>query len=141
MRSRMAIALAGALVATPVGVLVGAPAQAAPSRAELALRWAPIHYQDVDTTGSHALAGKADFITRYDFDGNLNGRDNWDNAGRNTSAAAYYSVSETSTHWYLTYFFFHPATGWTTRSLKPSTKTAARASWRSSKRKVERTAE
>ena len=108
MRSRMAIALAGALVATPVGVLVGAPAQAAPSRAELALRWAPIHYQDVDTTGSHALAGKADFITRYDFDGNLNGRDNWDNAGRNTSAAAYYSVSETSTHWYLTYFFFHP---------------------------------
>ncbi len=104
MRGRVACVLTGALAA----VLVSAPAQAAPSRAELALRWAPIHYQDVDQTGSHALGGKADFITRYDFDGNLNGRDNWDNAGRNTSAAAYYSVLETSTHWYLTYFFFHP---------------------------------
>ena len=74
----------------------------------MALRWAPIHYQDVDSTGTHALAGKSDFITRYDFDGNLNGRDNWDHAGQNTSAAVYYSVLETSTHYYLTYFFFHP---------------------------------
>ncbi|MET0414403.1 MAG: hypothetical protein ABW022_00075, partial [Actinoplanes sp.] len=104
MRGRVACVVAAALT----GALVSAPAQAAPSRAELALRWAPIHYQDVDSTGSHALGGKADFITRYDFDGDLNGRDNWDNAGRNTSAAAYYSVIETSTHWYLTYFFFHP---------------------------------
>jgi hypothetical protein len=94
------------------GVLVAAalttPAHAAPSRAEIALRWAPIHYQDVDTTGSHALAGKSDYITRYDFDGNLNGRDNWDNTGTNTDAAVYYSVLETSTHYYLTYLFFHP---------------------------------
>jgi hypothetical protein len=95
---------AGALVATALAT----PAQAAPGRAEIALRWAPIHYQDVDTTGSHALAGKSDYITRYDFDGNLNGRDNWDNAGTNTDAAVYYSVLETSTHWYLTYLFFHP---------------------------------
>ncbi|MEU4160120.1 hypothetical protein [Actinoplanes sp. NPDC026670] len=95
---------AGALVAAALAT----PAQAAPSRAEIALRWAPIHYQDVDTTGSHALAGKSDYITRYDFDGNLNGRDNWDNAGTNTDAAVYYSVLETSTHYYLTYLFFHP---------------------------------
>ncbi|BEL07167.1 hypothetical protein Q0Z83_053580 [Actinoplanes sichuanensis] len=95
---------AGALVA----VTLATPAQAAHSRAEIALRWAPIHYQDVDTTGSHALAGKSDYITRYDFDGNLNGRDNWDNTGTNTDAAVYYSVVETSTHWYLTYLFFHP---------------------------------
>jgi hypothetical protein len=94
------------------GVLVAAalatPAHAAPSRAEIALRWAPIHYQDVDTTGTHALAGRSDHITRYDFDGNLNGRDNWDNTGTNTDAAVYYSVLETSTHYYLTYLFFHP---------------------------------
>ncbi|WP_433797559.1 hypothetical protein [Actinoplanes sp. CA-252034] len=95
---------AGALIATALAT----PAQAAPSRAEIALRWAPIHYQDVDTTGSHALGGKSDYITRYDFDGNLNGRDNWDNAGTNTDAAVYYSVVETGTHWYLTYLFFHP---------------------------------
>ncbi|MGX6602985.1 hypothetical protein ACWKSP_12725 [Micromonosporaceae bacterium Da 78-11] len=100
------------MAATLVGLLVAAgfaaPAQAAVSRAELALRWAPIHYQDVDATGSHALGGKADYLTRYDFDGNLIGRDNWEHAGQNTRAAAYYSVVETSTHWYLTYFFYHP---------------------------------
>ncbi|MEV4276374.1 hypothetical protein [Actinoplanes xinjiangensis] len=95
---------AGALLATALAT----PAQAAPSRADIALRWAPIHYQDVDTTGGHALAGKSDYITRYDFDENLNGRDNWDNAGTNTDAAVYYSVVETSTHYYLTYLFFHP---------------------------------
>jgi hypothetical protein len=83
------------------------PAPAAPSRAELALRWAPIHYQDVDVTGNHALSGKSDFITRYDYDGNLIGRDNWDHAGRSTAAAAYYDVVETSSHWFITYFFFH----------------------------------
>ncbi|WP_422773997.1 hypothetical protein ACN28C_14585 [Plantactinospora sp. WMMC1484] len=100
---------AGALVA---GVLAApAPADAAVSRAELAQRWAPIHYQDVDATGSHALGGRSDYITRVDFDGDLNGRNNWDNAassGASFAAHAYYSVLETSSHWYITYFFFHP---------------------------------
>src|SRR5215208_2479864 len=45
----------------------------AADRAQLALRWAPVHYQDVDQTGSHALGGAADYIAAYDFDGNLNG--------------------------------------------------------------------
>jgi hypothetical protein len=94
--------LTAGLIAAP------APAHAAVSRAELALRWAPIHYQDVDATGSHALGGKSDFITKVDFDGNLTGRDNWDHAGQSTAAYAYYDVVETSTHWYLTYLFFHP---------------------------------
>lgn len=83
----------------------------ASARAQLALRWAPIHFQDVDQTGSHALGGAADFITTYDFDGNLNGRDNWDNAGNAAfplRAHAYYSVVETSSHWFLVYLFFHP---------------------------------
>ncbi|WP_328477098.1 hypothetical protein OHA21_23640 [Actinoplanes sp. NBC_00393] len=99
---------AAAAVGLLAAAFTAAPAEAAVSRAELALRWAPIHYQDVDATGAHALGGKADMITRYDFDGNLNGRDNWDNAGSETAAHAYYSVAETATHWYLTYLFFHP---------------------------------
>jgi hypothetical protein len=33
----------------------------AAGRAQLALRWAPVHYQDVDQTGSHALGGAADY--------------------------------------------------------------------------------
>ncbi|GAB7038664.1 MULTISPECIES: hypothetical protein [Catenuloplanes] len=105
-------AIATALITTGVAVLAAAaPASAAPSRAELALRWAPIHHQDVDQTGSHALGGKSDYVTRVDFDGNLNGRDNWDNtgaAGADLSAAAYYSVAETGSHWFITYLFFHP---------------------------------
>src|SRR5262245_25780440 len=54
----------------------------AADRAALALRWAPVHYQDVDQTGSHALGGTADYITRIDFDGDWNARNNWDNAGK-----------------------------------------------------------
>jgi len=106
-----------ALSAALVALALAAPttATAAPSvtasHAELALRWAPIHYQDVDATGSHALSGRSDYITRVDFDGDLNGRNNWDRAGQSDvsfAAHAYYSVVETSTHWYLTYLFFHP---------------------------------
>ncbi|GAA1867211.1 hypothetical protein [Asanoa iriomotensis] len=97
--------LAAALLVAPAPT----PASAAVGRAELALRWAPIHYQDVDATGTHALGGRSDYITAVDFDGDLNGRNNWDNAGTGSMAAhAYYSVVETSTHWYITYLFFHP---------------------------------
>jgi hypothetical protein len=80
-------------------------------RAALALRWAPIHYQDVDQTGSHANGGKSDYITRYDFDGNLDSQNNWDNAVNAAyplSAHGYYSVVETSTHWFIVYMFYHP---------------------------------
>jgi hypothetical protein len=80
-------------------------------RAALALRWAPVHYQDVDQTGGHALGGAADYVTSYDFDGNLNARDNWDHAGNAAyplKAYGYYSVVETSSHWFLIYLFFHP---------------------------------
>ena len=80
-------------------------------RAALALHWAPIHYQDVDQTGSHALGGAADYITRVDYDGDWNGKNNWDNAGKAAfplAAHAYYSVVETSTHWFIVYMFFHP---------------------------------
>jgi hypothetical protein len=106
----LVVAALSAVLAT-AGLVVSAPARAAVSRADLALRWAPIHYQDVDATGSHALGGRSDYITRVDFDGDLNGRNNWDRAGQpgaSFAAYAYYSVVETSTHWYVCYLFFHP---------------------------------
>ncbi|BCJ48762.1 hypothetical protein Asp14428_02370 [Actinoplanes sp. NBRC 14428] len=108
-KGRIAAVLAAALVSA--GLMTPAPAHAAVSRAQLALRWAPIHYQDVDATGSHALGGRSDYLTKVDFDGDLNGRNNWDNAGQpgaSFAAHVYYSVVETGSHWYLTYFFFHP---------------------------------
>jgi hypothetical protein len=79
------------------------------ARAALAKRWAPVHYQDVDVTGSHALSGRSDYIARVDFDGDWVGTNNWDNTGsRALSAHAYHSVVETSSHWYIVYTFFHP---------------------------------
>src|SRR5512140_1398388 len=111
----LALASSAACLEAPPGTLGETTAELTaddPSaRAQLALRWAPVHYQDVDQTGSHALGGAADYITNYDFDGNLNGRDNWDHAGNAAfplRAHAYYSVVETSSHWFLVYLFFHP---------------------------------
>jgi len=78
---------------------------------DLAYQHAPVHYQDVDRTGSHGLSGKADYITAYDFDGDLNAKNNWDNianSSRKGNAVGYYSVVETSTHYFITYAFFHP---------------------------------
>jgi hypothetical protein len=99
--------IAAASIAALAGLGLMTPAHAAPSRADIALRWAPIHYQDVDATGSHALGGKSDYLSRYDYDGDLVGRDNWDNAATSGQAAVYYDVVETSTHWFITYFFYH----------------------------------
>jgi hypothetical protein len=80
-------------------------------RAELGLRWAPIHHQDVNRSGRHALGGAADYVTRFDFDGDFDPRNNWDNCGDPRyplAAHAYFSVTETRSHWFLTYLFFHP---------------------------------
>src|ERR687890_74297 len=106
-RALLAAALTAALVITGTAI----PARAAVGRAALALRWAPIHHQDVDATGSHALGGRSDYVTAFDFDGDRAGRNNWDRAAdpdADLAAHVYYSVVETGSHWYITYFFFHP---------------------------------
>jgi hypothetical protein len=93
------------------GVAHAQSANDAQFRAELALRYAPIHHQDVHVSGRHGLGGAADYIAAYDFDGDLDTSNNWDHAGDPRyplSAHAYYSVVETSTHWFVTYLFFHP---------------------------------
>lgn len=52
---------------------------------------------------------KADFLARFDYDGNWNGADNWENLQTGSSKAfVYYAVMETETHWFLIYNFFHP---------------------------------
>ncbi len=76
---------------------------------DLALHYAPVHHQDVDATGKYALGGKSDYITAIDFDGDLNARNNWDNAANAPLRAyGYFSVVETATHWFVVYAFFHP---------------------------------
>lgn len=75
----------------------------------LALRWAPIHHQDVNRTGQDALGGRSDFVTAIDYDGDWDTRNNWRNLpGAPAKAVAYYSVVSTDTHWYVVYAFYHP---------------------------------
>ena len=52
---------------------------------------------------------KADFITRFDYDGDWRGDNNWDSLDQGTSQAyVYYTTMETETHCFLIYNFFHP---------------------------------
>jgi hypothetical protein len=93
------------------GVNVSRSARDADFRAALALRYAPIHQQDVHRRGRHSLGGAADYITSVDFDADDDASNNWDNAGDPRfplAAHAYYSVVETASHWFVTYQFFHP---------------------------------
>jgi hypothetical protein len=86
-----------------------AQGSAAAVEANLALRWAPVHYQDTDVTGTYSLSGKSDYITAINFDGDWNATNNWNNIANAAAAAhCYYSVVETSTHWFIIYAFFHP---------------------------------
>ncbi len=52
---------------------------------------------------------KADYLARFDYDGNWKGDDNWENLEKGSSQAfVYYAAMETETHWFLIYNFFHP---------------------------------
>ena len=111
-RPRRTAALLATLALSSAAALAGpAPARAATAtdRAALARWWAPVSFQDVDSTGETALGGKSDYITSYDYDGDLNGRNNWENTSQFPLAAhVYYSVVQTPSFSYLLYTFFHP---------------------------------
>ncbi|MCP4443129.1 MAG: hypothetical protein GY810_29835 [Aureispira sp.] len=77
----------------------------------LAYHWAPIHVQDVKQNPKDGLGGRADYITAIDFDGDWKMNNNWDNAANDQydfSGKCYYSVSQTQSHWFIIYSFFHP---------------------------------
>jgi hypothetical protein len=69
----------------------------------LAEHWAPFIAQET------WFEPKADFLARFDFDGDWRGDNNWDNTPRGSSQAyVYYTAMETETHWFLVYDLFHP---------------------------------
>ncbi|HKE59574.1 MAG TPA: hypothetical protein VKB46_22845 [Pyrinomonadaceae bacterium] len=71
--------------------------------AGIAQRFAPIFYQ--------ALGDKprSDYITNFDFDGDWRGDNNWDHIDQfPLKAYIYYSVTETSSHYFIHYTVFHP---------------------------------
>lgn len=84
---------------------------------QLALHWAPIHYQSIRTSdgifNNNALNGKSDSLSQIDFDGDWNATNNWENLETNPiTPSVYYYVAATETHYYITYGYFH-ARDWT----------------------------
>jgi len=79
------------------------------SREDLATHYAPVWYQDTDVTGADGLGGRGDYITKFDFDGDWQGINNWNNLPNYAAKAfVYYSTIETETHWFILYADFHP---------------------------------
>ncbi len=68
---------------------------------DLAFHYAPVMY--------HGTASNQDYPTRFDFDNDWIGNNNWEHqpAG-DLTPYVYYSVIETETHWFLFYSVFHP---------------------------------
>lgn len=80
--------------------------------AAIAARFAPIFYQDVDTTegicSNQSKTGSADWITAVDYDGDWITGNNWDNmvSGRDSGKLipyVYYYVTYTETHFFILY--------------------------------------
>ena len=72
---------------------------------DIAVQLAPTFYQALGSSP------RFDYITRFDFDGDWRGDNNWDNAADERvrlSASVYYAVSETRTHFFALYAAFHP---------------------------------
>jgi hypothetical protein len=71
---------------------------------EIARRYAPFIYHELDAT-----RGRQDLPAPVDFDGNLDGDDNWENFPRcELVPTVSYAHLETATHLFLTYHLFHP---------------------------------
>lgn len=70
---------------------------------DIAARFAPVFRQALGSSGRY------DYITRFDFDGDWRGDNNWNNADRHPlPATVYYNVTETPTHYFVHYAVFHP---------------------------------
>ncbi|MFC1999896.1 PKD domain-containing protein [Chloroflexota bacterium] len=70
----------------------------------LAEYWAPLWYQDIDSTDYDA-----DYLTNFNFDGDWDGTNNWENQPSNPlKAYVYYWVVEVETHWFIGYSIFYP---------------------------------
>ncbi len=91
----------------PVSVppTAGAPASRLTLDRKIAARFAPIFKQGLGDQP------RADYITNFDFDGDWKGDNNWKNLDNRTfrlRAWVYFSVIETTTHYFVHYAIFHP---------------------------------
>jgi hypothetical protein len=76
---------------------------------QLITGWAPILYQNVTQADGTGSWGRGDFITTFDYDGDFNGQNNWDNMDAyRLNAAMYANVTESTTHYFIYYTIYHP---------------------------------
>jgi hypothetical protein len=93
-----ALSLFVALFLGAAGVAAGADA----NHRRLAEHYAPVVYQESRST-------VLDFIAKFDYDGDWKGDNNWRNAYLfDLSGHVYYSVIESTNHYFITYAFYHP---------------------------------
>ncbi len=99
-----------------IEVTADAPARKSPETADfpaetrvkdpyrlLVEHWAPFIAQET------WFQPKSDLPARFDFDGDWQGDNNWDNQEAGSSQAyVYYAAIESPTHWFLIYNVFHP---------------------------------
>lgn len=86
-------------------LVISALQASAATHFELAEHYAPVLYHDTNDDYGY----KAEHITNVDYDGDWNGLNNWNNLySYATPAFVYYDVSETTTHWFISYYAFHP---------------------------------
>jgi len=91
-----------------LAVLLLPSAAKATTREDVAKRWAPVLHQQ--------YRDEKDLFTAYDFDGNWVGNDNEESLSACTSgkktcslaAKVYFTVIETSSHWFVQYLPYHP---------------------------------
>jgi len=72
----------------------------------IAREYAPYIYQEAARD-----LKKADYITSYDFDGKWNGERKytaWQQPNAKLNATVYWNVTETKTHYFITYITYHP---------------------------------
>lgn len=72
---------------------------------EIAKKYSPVIYQ-----GTLKESPQFDYITSFDFDGDLNGKNNVDSIKTVTQvkSTVYFGVVESKSHYFITYTFFHP---------------------------------
>jgi hypothetical protein len=92
-----ALSLFLALLFGVAGLAAGADAK----HRELAEHYAPVVFQESRST-------VLDFITSFDYDGDWKGDNNWRNAYLfDLSGRVYYGVIESTSHYFITYAFYH----------------------------------
>jgi hypothetical protein len=76
---------------------------------ELVLHYAPIHIQNICKKGKNSLQGKSDQLAAFNFDGDWDATNNWENLETHKiKPVVYYAVVESRSHYFITYAYFHP---------------------------------